>query len=170
MNWRLVKHKELSKEELLNIAYLKDQHWPYGIESQIKWMKENIAPDDLHLMGYLSNDDTVLIAYITLSDIEVTIDDQCTKCIGIGGVCIDKEHMHLGIGKQLVNKASDYISESGKQGVLLCKDKLVPFYEKCHWNKAEFQKAIIANKNYNDKIMLFSNSLTCTYIKIDRIF
>ena len=51
MIWKTVKNTDLSVVEKLQIAELKNQYWPYGIASQIRWMKDNIQKNDVHLMG-----------------------------------------------------------------------------------------------------------------------
>lgn len=171
MNWKVVKHRDLSMAEGLRIAYLKDQHWPYGLESQILWMRENIGIEDAHLMGEdQDGEEIILKAYITLSNLNVVIDDQCLKCIGIGGVCVDKAIQHSGIGRHLMQKAGDYISEHDQIGILLCKDSLVPFYEKCGWKLVHYQKAVVAGNNYERNIMLLDKDCTCSNIIIDKNF
>lgn len=171
MNWRVVKHKDLSMAEGLRIAYLKDQYWPYGLESQILWMRDNIGLDDVHLMGeQMDGDEMVLKAYITLTNLKIEIDQQHIDFIGVGGVCVDKIIQHSGMGRLLMNEARKYINRQNKPGILLCKDTLVPFYEKCDWGLLHYQSACVAGNNYEHNIMLLDKDCTCSNIIIDKNF
>lgn len=171
MNWYIVSHRDLSTTEEMRIAELKDQHWPYGLESQILWMKENTEIDDVHLMGKDSAEtDSVLYAYMTLSNIKATIDGKDEEFIGVGGVCVDKNLQGSGVGKQLVEVADRYINGQGKSGILLCKDVLVGFYEKCGWKMMRYGAAYVAQKPYTHLIMFLNEERTCDKIVIDRNF
>ncbi len=167
MNWKIVKHRDLSMAEGLKIAYLKDQHWPYGLESQIQWMKDNIALDDAHLMG---EEQDILRAYITLTNLNVVIDGQQLDCTGVGGVCVDKAMQHTGLGRILMQQAGKHINEKSQIGILLCKDTLVPFYEKCGWKLLQYRTAFVSGSNYEYNIMLLGKNCTCSNIIIDKNF
>ena len=128
MIWEIVKHRDLSITDSLRIASLKDQHWQYGIESQIQWMKDNIEADDIHLMGVeLEAGIISLKVYMTLINLTVQIDDQFIDCFGVGNVCVNKDSQHKGLGRALLKEAEKYISFHHKLGILLCKDALIPF-------------------------------------------
>ena len=167
MNWKVVKHKDLSIIESKRIANLKDQHWPHGLESQLLWMKVNIGMDDAHLMG---EEQDILMAYITLTNLSVIIDDQQLDCTGVGGVCVEKAMQHSGIGSLLMQEAGKYIEERAQLGILLCKDPLVPFYEKCGWKRVQYKSASVAGINYEHNIMLLGKNCTCSNIIIDKNF
>lgn len=171
MRWTTVKHKDLSDADKIRIATLKNQHWPYGIDSQLLWMEENIKMDDVHLLGEV--DDGIaptLGAYITLSNLKVTIDGKCFDFIGAGGVCVDKRIQHSGFGKQLMNTADMYIREQGKPGIFLCKDAVLGFYIKCGWKILHYDSALIAGKVFEHHIMLNDRVCSCVNIAFDRNF
>ncbi len=171
MKWKVIKQKDLLMSEGLRIAYLKDEYWPYGLESQILWMRDNVAENDIHLMGEeQSADEIKLLAYITLTNLQVLIDEKHLDYIGVGGVCVDKSCQHSGMGRLLMQEAERYISCQNKPGVLLCKDSLTPFYEKCGWRLLRFQSAEVAGNKYEHNIMLLGKSCTCSNIIIDRNF
>lgn len=171
MIWKVVKHGNLSMAEGLRIAYLKDQHWPYGLESQILWMKDSIELDDAHLLGEEQDgNNMVLKAYSTLTNLRIEIDEQHIDCIGVGGVCVDKAIQHFGIGRLLMNEARKYINSQNKLGILLCKDMLVPFYEKCDWRLLHYQSASVAGNNYVHDVMLLDKEWTCSSIIIGKNF
>ncbi len=171
MKWRFVNHQNLLMAEGIRIAYLKDQHWPYGVESQILWMKKNIEMEDVHLMGeeQVSNN-IVLRAYTTLSNINVELDNQNISCVGVGGVCVDKDVEHSGLGRLLLQEAEKYIINQDKLGILLCKESLTPFYQKCGWNELDYSEALVAGKKYDHSIMVLGEVSTCSNIVVDRNF
>ena len=168
LTWKIVKHTDLSIDDLHSIAVLKNQHWPYGIDSQIRWTKENVFDEDFHLMGM--NEDYRLVAYITISRLSVVIDGVSNEVLGIGGVCIDKEFEHHGYGKKMVNEANSFIQCQSLMGLLLCKENLVAFYKKCGWLDIEFECALVAGNAFSHKIMAFPNMFMCKSIAIDRNF
>ena len=158
----------MSTADLRNIAVLKNQHWPYGMDSQIRWMKDNVSDEDSHLLGL--NEGHKLVAYITVAKLCVVIDGVSNNSIGIGGVCIDKELERQGYGRILVNKANDFIRQQSSNGLLLCKEKLVDFYKKCGWLDVSFNRATVAGNAFCHKIMAFPNTFKCESITIDRNF
>ncbi len=169
MNWRFIAHKDLTTAEEICIAKLKDQHWKYGFKSQIRWMKENIRPDDLHLVGEVEINGKIKIqAYSTLSNIRVIIDGKTYKFIGIGNVCVEKDVQHSGIGMQLMDVVGKYLDE--ENGILLCKDALVNFYEKNGWKFVYYQQATVGERDYKNQIMLFKRDCKCKSIIISRNF
>lgn len=171
MNWKVVKNRDLLMSQGLRIGQLKDQHWPYGLESQLLWMKDNIGMDDAHLMGEEQvGDQITLRAYITLTNLNVVIDNHCFNCIGVGGVCVDKAMQHVGMGRLLMQEAGKYIRERTQMGILLCKDPLIPFYEKCGWKLVKYKTAIVAGNNYEHNIMLLDKDCACSNIIIEKNF
>ena len=171
MNWEYVKHKDLSKDDIIKISYLKEQHWPHGIESQILWMRNNIKANDIHLMGFLnSRTDSTLNAYMTLTNLQVSIDSIVICAIGVGCVCVEKSVMLSGMGKKLMFEANSFIIQEKKQGVLLCKDNLQGFYNKCGWHKLNYHTATVASQLYDKCIMALNIIDNCKEIDIDRNF
>ena len=58
-----VKTNKLKKNQIFQIAKLKDEHWKFGIESQINFIKQTNKFNDINNLFYLSN---VLIGYTAL--------------------------------------------------------------------------------------------------------
>ncbi len=171
MKWIIVKHEDLSDSEAVRIAELKKQYWPYSVESQLLWMADNIQKGDSHLMGEENiNGETKLIAYITLTKLNVVIDHNLQEYIGVGCVCVDISLQHSGLGKALMETANQYINEREKMGILLCKNKLVGFYQKCNWHLLDYKKAYVAGAKYDHRIMHFHDDFMCDEIIIDRAF
>jgi len=172
MKWRIVNHNSISREDLLMISKLKDQHWSFGIDSQVDWIKKNIKDGDVHLIGEetVSERGIAIRAYATLTHLQVSIDNENHTGIGIGSVCVDKELLHQGLGKELILEANKYINNCKCLGVLLCKDYLVAFYKKCNWNLLKYNVAEVGGIDFKQNIMVLDNVDFCRSIIINRNF
>ncbi len=170
MIWRIIKNDSLSDEDKLRIAEIKNQHWPYGISSQLEWMKKNIKDEDYHLIGEDRPYSSFLLSYSTLSRLFVNIDDTNYEAIGVGGVCVSKSILHCGMGKQLMEEVDCFIRKQGKPGILLCQDKVVEFYMKYNWMLVDFNSAKVAGMPYYYNIMTLDNTVSCNEIVVDRYF
>ena len=170
LRWKIIKHSEISKDNKLLIAGIKNEHWPYGLDSQLKWMNEHIRGDDLHFMG--TDKYGLLQAYLTVVRIFVSIGNDKKQAFGVGGVCVDKNVEHSGYGRELMSVVNEYLQEERIEGFLLCKDKLIDFYKKCNWKKIYFKEAFIEGKPYLYNIMTFPyfNEVNTNTIFIDRNF
>ncbi len=151
--WKFVKHTELMFTDAVRIAELKDQHWPYGIPSQLGWIKNNFSNDDVHLIG--EDADGIIRAYLALVRVDVEYDSQKEKMIGIGGVCVDKTLAHKGYGRLLISKANESIRSSGKKGILLCKEPLREFYRKCGWKGLSVTDIRVAGEKYGHLVLAY---------------
>jgi hypothetical protein len=58
-----IKTKKLKKKQVLDIVKLKDQHWKFGLKSQLLFFKKNFKSYDIHNLFYLSK---ILIGYTAL--------------------------------------------------------------------------------------------------------
>ncbi len=168
LNWSIVAHRDLTNETRICIAELKNQHWSYGIESQLNWMSKNVHAEDSHLLGV--DRSGTLRAYLTLVRIKVDYGEEENDAVGIGGVCVDKSVEHIGLGKQLVATANAYIESKTKIGLLLCKDGLVEFYKKCKWITVDCETAYVGGQSFDNIIMTYPFDLKCKRISIDRNF
>ena len=65
MNYSLVslKTSKLNKNKIIQISNLKDSKWSFGINSQLKWFKNNIKKNDIHNLLYFKSE---LIGYTLL--------------------------------------------------------------------------------------------------------
>lgn len=168
--WKFIIHKDI-QVELTSIATIKDQHWTHGITSQIKWIEENVDDEDIHLLGINSGNNEV-VAYMALMHLDVIINNLPFHFLGLSNVCVDKCYAGEGIGSQLVDQANKYIVENKKNGILLCKDSLIGFYQKNKWSLLKYKEAFIKDNLYDRNVMLFNTPLIpddCS-IKISKNF
>lgn len=125
---KFVPHGKISQVLLDKIIELKMVSWPNEYNSQIKWIKNNLSNNDIHVMLY---DGKNLIAYLNLITIEIVIDDIKFDGFGIGNVCAVERGK--GLGKELMMNVNDYLNQNNFFGLLFCKDELVNFYMKNGW-------------------------------------
>lgn len=157
IKWKFVKNRDL-KEEVYSIASIKDEHWTFGINSQLMWMEKNVTAEDIHLMG-IDEESSDLVAYLALIHVKVDINDVANQCLGLSNVCVDKKYEGKGIGSELVLQASRFIIERKKKGILLCKDALIHFYNKNGWELLKYREAYINEVPYSKSIMIYNSMI-----------
>ena len=172
--FEVIEHAHLTDSRRDLIIELKQNYWKHDYESQKKWMAENLRPDDVHILMY---DGESLIAYLTVSQIEVGLDGIKKKMLGIGNVCVKKDHSGTGLGKKCVLYANDYIVGQAAPGILLCHDHLCGFYSKCNWvtvNEGLRTEITVAHMPYEHMVMVINDDpevfMNCKHMDIDRNF
>jgi len=128
-----IEHKNISENELEKICTLKKQHWDYSIQEQIQWIHNNLTINDVHLL--LRNTEGILFGYLNLIKLSVILDVKSTDMIGIGNVCVDKNYQNNQYGFFLMKTSEYYLRKNMINGILLCKKKLIPFYDTIRWNR-----------------------------------
>ena len=152
----LIKHSDISEEELTEICELKAIRWKYTLEQHKKWMAENIQPNDFHVIIKV---DQQPIAYTNLVDVNAIINNENVSVRGIGNVCTSETGK--GFGNILMEEVNKILEKNEWKGVLLCKDHLTAYYQKFGWillKKSEilFEPNDINYMIYNHKIKVQS--------------
>ncbi|MGE5629218.1 MAG: GNAT family N-acetyltransferase [Solirubrobacterales bacterium] len=137
-----ISNKNISKNILSDICEIKSIPWPYSLKSQLAWISNNISDNDIHVLLYNGEE---FIAYLNLVEIEFSIDGVLTQGYGIGNVC--SREKGKGYGSILMRNVNEYLKENDKIGLLLCKQELIPFYEKCSWDLISKGKLKLNNEN-----------------------
>jgi len=145
----LVKHSEIGDDLIDKIIALKQQHWQYSYRSQIDWINANIGSCDYHLIILDGNSN--ILAYMNLVNRKVNE----LPILGIGNVCVDKAVLGNGVGTLLMHICKYYSKQLSLDLVLLCKDELGLFYEKCGFYK--YQNNAYIDDVVFDKCVMFSN-------------
>jgi len=163
---QLLENSRISDKVRDKIIHLKQEYWDYPYESHLKWMEENIREDEYHLIITDSMDE--VIAYLNIVNVSLTLNNSGEEVMGVGNVCVKKSYSGQGIGRLLMGISNYYINSFGKRGILLCKQPLINFYEKCGWMKYEGE-VFLKDKKYDGAVM-FTEYLNIPKISIEREF
>ena len=131
---------------------LKQQYWPYDTESQKRWLLDNINHDDYHVM---LTDGVVLFAYLNMVNVEVTVDNQQYKMLGVGNVCVDGSQTNNGLGGVLMAYINAFIKKTQLCGVLLCKEEVIDFYRKSNWKVMTANKVVVQGCPFDHYVMMY---------------
>lgn len=147
-----LKHGDTPANTKEKIAYIKNLSWNYGIESQLKWLENNLVAEDLHIMAYTEGE---LVAYLNLVNRKIIVNGIEKQVLGIGNVCAGEKGK--GYGKLLMQGLGQFLNREGKIGVLFCKEQLVPFYKKHDWQLVEKNKVKTTYPNTSGaEIMIYN--------------
>ena len=80
----IIKHNDILFRDLLRAVAVKNVAWPHPVESQVKWIIDNMRPDDYHVF---LKDDEQDKAYMTLSPVTASVNGVETPFMGVGCVC-----------------------------------------------------------------------------------
>ena len=164
-----IENKNIPQNILRNICLLKQQHWDYSIKDQIQWINNNLTGEDVHLIlrnnSFVGNE---IIGYLNLVNLFIEIDNEIIKMIGVGNVCVDKKYLGNKYGYFLIKTVEYFLQKNKLNGVLLCKDNIIPFYESVRWYQ---YKGITKIKEilFNDKVY-FYNEIISKEIIISKYF
>lgn len=159
------KHSELTNEETYLLVGIKNQHWHYKNEEHLRWLKENIMPDDYHLFVWGGN---TLLAYLNIVHVDVIIDQKTYGMLGIGNVCVEQEKKGFGKGAVVMAAANAFVKEMNSCGILLCRETLVSFYSKSNWKTISPTEIRIKNKPFQECIMVY-DPFRCLPLNIRRV-
>lgn len=142
------------------------EYWPYDLNSQKEWILNNIKSDDYNLLLLINNE---LCGFMNLTNVTGLL-DELSYCnfIGIGNVCISKSHSGKGLGLLMMHAARYYIEENEKNGILFCKDELIPFYLKAGWKNNNIKVSI--GENELDDILMSLSNIDAKSIRLNRKF
>ena len=132
MEFEIIKHRDILFRDILRAIAVKSVAWQHPLESQIKWIIDNIEDDDEHVFLKEESKD---LAYMNLVRITFTANDTDYMAYGIGNVCAAEKGR--GYGRELMNKVNDYLKEKKMCGLLFCRDALVPFYKLYGWEEVK---------------------------------
>jgi len=122
------------------------------------WNQELFAPDKDIIEAFIWEDkrglgfniqsylDDELVGFAHVFVRKGLINDSAVLIGGLGSVMTATKHQGSGIGSKTVEIANDVILRNFRAdlGVLLCKNTLVPFYEKLWWRR--MQRPVIINQ------------------------
>lgn len=134
----IIKHNDILFRDLLRAVAVKNVAWPHPVESQLKWIIDNMQPDDMHVFLKENGEDK---AYMTLSPVTATMNGEETSFMGVGCVC--SANPGMGGGKSIVLGVNNFLKKKNQKGLLFCKAQLIGFYEKYNWKVIIPEKVIL---------------------------
>lgn len=151
MKLEVIKHRDILFRDLLRAIAMKSVGWPHSLESQVRWIVENMHDEDEHV--FLKDGDKDM-AYMTLSPVTGMLNGSLASFLGVGCVCSAKPGM--GGGKMLMHNVNELIKERKTVGLLFCKNELVKFYSKYGWQLIPKQALILEPGHDSINTMLFN--------------
>ena len=151
MKLEIIPHRDILFRDLLLAITVKNIAWPYPVESQVKWIINNIHFDDMHV--FLKDNDEIK-AYMTLSFVEGILNGIKTTFVGLGCVCTAIPG--VGIGKLLMSYINKYLIKENYKGLLFCKQDLIGFYEKYNWQLVPLDKIVFDKVGEGVYAMVFN--------------
>ena len=116
------KHSELDVDDLVRIVKLKQQAWPkYSIYEHLKWISENLKPDDLHC--WVED----FSAYCNMFNIEIELDGVKQNALGLGNLCSGN---NMGAGALLMKQV---MNDPVYPLLSFCNYDMVSYYKHFGW-------------------------------------
>ena len=162
-----IKHKDISESMLQEICVIKKQHWDYSVKEHIAWMNCNLSDSDTHLI-LRETESGGITGYMNLVNLDVVVDGKSVKMIGVGNVCVSTNCQGNKYGLLLMKIAEYFLQKRNMNGILLCKEKQIPFYERVRWYRYPY--VIKIGKDTFDNVVYMCNEVSSNEIILDRNF
>jgi predicted GNAT family N-acyltransferase len=151
------KSLELSKEEIDSICFLKNTYWKFGLNSQMKWFKKNVNPNDLHNM-LIINDKLVGYTLLRIKKIKL---NSIRKYFIFDTLIIKKKFRKKKLSDLLMKFNNKIIKKNKKVSFLICRNKMVKFYQKYKWIKIQKKTFKVIGHPFNTNGMVFNYAKKC---------
>lgn len=165
MELQLIKHKDILFRDLLRAISIKSVSWPFPIESQFKWILENVQDEDVHIF---LRENEIDIAYMTLSPVVAIVNEVQTPFMGVGCVCT--RYHGNGAGKELMTRINQVLLDGNHRGLLFCRKELIKFYTLYGWQLIP-EDSVHFNSQHNGVFAMVYNCVSINRIDYsDRLF
>ena len=128
MKLQIINHNDILFRDVLRAITVKSIAWPHPIESQLKWVVDNMEPDDMHVF---LKEDGIDVAYMTLTPVKGLLNKQETNFLGVGCVCSAVKGR--GYGSCLMQEVNGLLEKNNFKGLLFCREAVIKFYKKNNW-------------------------------------
>ena len=130
MELQIIKHNDILFRDLLRAISIKTIAWPHPFESQVKWIVDNMQPEDMHVFLTVEGKS---VAYLTLSHIVGKINEKTELFLGIGCVC--SAVRGKGYGNLLMQEVNSLLVKNNYKGLLFCREGVKRFYQNNRWKE-----------------------------------
>lgn len=144
MIFQSIKTTELNKNLIDQILNLKESHWKYGKESQLKWFDKFTQENDLHNFMIM---DKEIHGYTSLSqrsckEVDLSNNVKNSSYILFTTLIINKKVRNYSSALNMMKFNNRIISKTKKPSFLLCHKNLINFYKYFGWS-------LIGKKDFN---------------------
>ena len=119
--------KNVSPKELREICLLKNERWKYGINSQLKWFKQNINKNDICNLLKIRGK---IIGLTILRRRSFEIRDKKKKYFLFDTLIISKKFQKKKLSSILMTLNNFVILKNNLSSILICDNNLLKFYKK----------------------------------------
>lgn len=151
MEFTLTEHSQITQEQLRTIAKIKAQHWHHSLDSQVEWMRKMYHKGDMHILLW---EQDVAIGYVAVARITIHADEKSCNALGVSCLCVDQQYLGKGCGLLLMDRIREFAKEELQCVCLLCKEKLVRFYEKCGYSSLHPQTVLVEQEYFPHELMI----------------
>jgi len=127
MRIELVSTDLLGQRKLASIIALKSQYWPYPLQSQVEWFKQNAGASDSHVLGWKGDN---LVGYLRIVPAKGMQEHRTVPLAIVDTVCIDGNHRRQSLGLELMTRGNEAIHLAGRVGLLASAPSLLAFYQR----------------------------------------
>ena len=148
---------KLTNIEIKQICLLKDKQWKFGINSQLKWFKNNIKKFDLHNLFYIKSK---LVGYTLLRKRTCKIENlkKNIHYLLFDALVIDKKYRGMKLSDLLMSFNNTIIKLSGFSSFLICSNELVGFYKKNNWTKLSNKVFSVVDHSFSSNGMVYNKN------------
>ena len=147
------KTHQLKRKEIKKICILKDSKWKYGLESQMKWFRDNIKKNDIHNMFFIKN---ILFGYTLLRERKCIIGCGEQKYLLFDTLIILKSFRNKKLSYLIMNFDNKIIKQNKKMSFLTCSSNLIKFYKKFGWKKISKKQIKVIGRSFSTNGMIFN--------------
>jgi spore coat polysaccharide biosynthesis protein SpsF len=149
------KKNNLSKKLIKDICILKDEIWKFGIRSQLNFFHNVTGKNDIHNLLFLKKE---LIGYtlLRINNKDLKFLGKKQKFILLDAFIIKKKYRKLQFGEMLMHYNNNKILSLNLPAFLMCKKKLIKFYEKIFWKICNLNNITYLNKNLKKHLLYFN--------------
>tara|TARA_Y100000768_G_C23976881_1_gene683525 strand:+ start:762 stop:1313 length:552 start_codon:yes stop_codon:yes gene_type:complete len=122
--------KKLKKKEMTSICKLKNSHWKWTLNNQIRWFKKKVEPFDINNMLFFKNK---LVGYTLLRKRQAYQNKKYFYYYYFDSYLIHKNFYGQGLSNKLISFNNNIIKKLKKHSFLICSKKMIPYYKKFNW-------------------------------------
>ncbi len=140
---------QLTKKDISKILSLKEEHWKYGKQSQLKHFKKNYKKNDINNCIFKGKN---LIGYTALKNRRYFYKKK--EYFLFDALIIKKKFQKKKLSRLLMEFNNLIINFYEKPSFLLCEKKMVNFYKLFGWKRA--RNVVVKDSLTNKLVMSFN--------------